>query len=305
MSTPHIEREELFDAEFLSRIRSMALRLRKRRHLQRRGVQSSPATGVTREFKDYRPYTAREDYRAIDWRLYARLDRLFVRLYEETQELHLHLVVDSSASMIAPHREKRRLALQFAVALAYLGLSAHQRVSLYAMRNRIEPILPPLRGQGNLDKIIEALRQLPFEGVSQLDHAFSQFSPARQRQGIFFVCSDFFGSNDADADAAIRRAVSWPGEVHCLHITHPQERAPDLEGELELRDAETGEVRRFWMTRDQLQLYRDHYQAFCHNLQQLCSSLRISFSPSDTAEPFEDALLELLSRQNALTRTHA
>ena len=73
--------EELFDAAFLDRLRMLAVRLRKRRQLMRRGNQSTPSTGYTREFKDYRHYTPKEDYRAIDWRLYARLDKLFVRIY--------------------------------------------------------------------------------------------------------------------------------------------------------------------------------------------------------------------------------
>ena len=95
------EREELFDSVFLDRLKMLTLRLRKRKELLRRGNQATPATGFTREFKDYRHYTAKEDYRAIDWRLYARLGKLFVRLYEETQELSLHIVLDTSHSMAA------------------------------------------------------------------------------------------------------------------------------------------------------------------------------------------------------------
>ena len=131
MSEP-LQREDLFDSQFLDRLRTLALRLRKRRSLMKRGAQSTPATGFTREFKDYRHYTARDDFRAIDWRLYARLEKLFVRLYEEVQELHVHIVVDTSGSMARPFAEKRRQALRFAVALAYLGLSGQHRVSLHA-----------------------------------------------------------------------------------------------------------------------------------------------------------------------------
>src|ERR1700742_263472 len=100
-----LNREELFDVKFLERMRALTLTLRKRRTLMRRGMQNTPATGFTREFKDYRHYTARDDFRAIDWLLYARLEKLFVRLYEEVQELHVHIVVDTSASMAYPHAE--------------------------------------------------------------------------------------------------------------------------------------------------------------------------------------------------------
>ena len=73
-----LTRDQLFDAAFLDRLRLLAIRLRKRRQLMRRGAQSTTASGFTREFKDYRHYAKGEDYRAIDWRLYARLDKLFV-----------------------------------------------------------------------------------------------------------------------------------------------------------------------------------------------------------------------------------
>src|SRR5438093_13739558 len=111
-------REDLFDAQYLDRLRTLSLRLRKRKMLMRRGQQSTPAAGLTREFKDYRRYTARDDFRAIDWRLYARLEKLFVRLYEETQELHVHVLADTSASMAQPFPQKRNQALRFAGALA-------------------------------------------------------------------------------------------------------------------------------------------------------------------------------------------
>ncbi|MEO0414467.1 MAG: DUF58 domain-containing protein, partial [Verrucomicrobiota bacterium] len=94
--------EELFDAEFLDRLRALFLSLRKRKQLRKKGIQNTPATGFTREFKDFRHYTPNDDYRAIDWRLYARLERLFIRLYEEIQEFHIHVVVDTSASMSQP-----------------------------------------------------------------------------------------------------------------------------------------------------------------------------------------------------------
>ena len=93
--------DEIFDADFLDRLRAMALRLRKRKQLRKKGMQQTPATGYTREFKDFRSYTQNDDFRSIDWRLYARLDRLFIRLYEEIQEFHVHVVVDTSASMRA------------------------------------------------------------------------------------------------------------------------------------------------------------------------------------------------------------
>ncbi|MBX7211334.1 MAG: DUF58 domain-containing protein [Verrucomicrobiaceae bacterium] len=299
MSDPLL-REELFDAAFLDRLRTLALRLRKRRQLMRRGAQSTPATGFTREFKDYRHYSRGEDYRAIDWRLYARLGKLFVRLYEETQELNLHVLVDTSASMARPSSAKRTQALRFAVALAYLALSAQQRVSLYSMSHTVKQELPPLRGQGNVEKIIQTVARLNFEGFTDFERCFQEFRPARQRFGVIFVISDFFGRDVGTAAEAVARAATWPGEVHFLQIVHPAERSPELEGEVELAEVETGEKRRFWLTKRDVQRYMETFDAFAENLSRTCASRHIDFFQCATDEPFEDRFLDLLVRGSAL-----
>ncbi len=301
MSDQPLDRAELFDPGFLDRLRMLALRLRKRRQLLRRGSQSTPATGFTREFKDYRHYTPREDYRAIDWRLYARLDKLFVRLYEETQELNLQILVDTSTSMAAPFPEKRRQALRFAVALAYLGLSNQQRVSLYSLSDTVRQDLPPLRGQGNIEKILQTVSRIEFDGITDLDRCFGDFHPSRQRYGVIFVISDFFGRDATSAQAAVARAAAWPGETHFLHILHPQDREPDLEGEVELSEVETGEARRFWLTKRDVQRYVESFDAFVENLSRECASHRIDFMQCLSNEPFEDRFLDLLTKSSALT----
>lgn len=300
MNESTVTREALFDAQYLDRLRTLALRLRKRRALLRRGQQSTPATGFTREFKDYRRYTARDDFRAIDWRLYARMGKLFVRLYEETQELHVHVIVDTSASMAQPFPEKRRLALRFAVALAYLGLAGHHRVSLYAMSDTIRRELPPLRGQGNIEKFVAAATRWEFGGFTDLARAFSDFRPARQRYGIIFVISDFFGREIGSAADAVNRAAGWPGETHFVQVIHPLELRPELEGEVELSDVETGERRRFWMTRREARQYTALFEAFRENLGHACAARRIDFFRCLSDESFEDRFLELLTRGSAL-----
>jgi uncharacterized protein (DUF58 family) len=297
---PDLTRDDLFDAAFLDRLRLLALRLRKRRQLMRRGSQSTTATGFTREFKDYRHYTPGEDYRGIDWRLYARLDKLFVRLYEETQELNLHILVDTSGSMVSPFSEKRKQALRFAVALAYLGLSGQQRVSLYSMNDGIKVELPPLRGQGNIEKIIQAVLRFSFGGLTDLEKCFEDFRPTRQRFGVIFVISDFYGRDVTTAVEAVNRAAGWPGESHFLQVFHPGERAPDIEGEVELAEVETGERRRFWITKKEVQRYTEAFDAFVDNLERACISRQIDFLQARTDEPFEERFLELLTRGVAL-----
>ena len=182
--TKSAESEELFDPQFLDRLRAMFLRLRKRKQLKKKGIQATPATGFTREFKDYRSYTPNDDYRSIDWRLYARLERLFIRLYEEVQEFHIHVVIDASESMARPFKEKRLNALKLAVALSYLGLVSQHRVSLYSMKEKVIDSMPPIKGQGNIQRVIDFLSKLEFGGETHLRQCFRDFKPSRQRYGV-------------------------------------------------------------------------------------------------------------------------
>lgn len=295
-----VETEELFDAQFLDRLRAMFLRLRKRKQLKKKGLQSTPATGFTREFKDYRQYTPDDDYRSIDWRLYARLGRLFIRLYEEVQEFHIHVVIDSSASMAHPFHEKRLSALRLAVALSYLGLISHHRVSVYAMKEQVIDALPPLKGQGNIQRVIEFLSKLEFGGTTHLRQCFREFKPSRQRYGIIFVLSDMFGQDITSAEKALLHASSWPGETHVIHILHPWERKPDMEGEIQLVDVETDEVRKLWFTKRDLKRYTETFEAYLESVERACLTRQIDYMQWDTDGSFEDLFLNLLSRGSAL-----
>ena len=296
------EKDEIFDPAFLDRLRVLFLRLRKRKQLKKRGMESTPATGFTREFKDFRHYTPNDDYRSIDWRLYARLERLFIRLFEEVQEFHVHVLVDTSGSMVSPHNEKRVTSLRLAVALAYMGLVGQHKVSLYEMGDHIEQTLPPLKGQGKIQEIIDALLKMDFSGVTQLEKCFDGFRPARQRYGIIFVVSDLFGADLDSAANAIRKTGHWPGETNIIHLVHPREFEPGLDGEVELIDTETREKRRMWLTKTEVRKYRESVDHFVEGIQQECITRQINYFPWSTDQLFEDRFLDLLSRGTSLAK---
>lgn len=300
MATSSRDNEEIFDADFLDRLRALFLRLRKRRQLRKKGIQSTQSTGFTREFKDYRHYTPDDDYRAIDWMLYARLERLYIRLYEEIQEFHIHVLIDTSASMQTPFPEKRLIALKLAVALSYLGLVGQHRVSLYQMGERVIEGLPPQKGQGNIQRIIDYARRLEFGGLTDLERCFTEFRPSRRRYGILFVLSDLYGRGVDETSEAVRLAATWPGETHFIHIFHPWEQHPDLDGEIELIDVETQEHRRLWFTRRDRRKYEERFELFLKEIEHSCKSRQIDYQRWRTDLPFEEPFLELLSRGSAL-----
>lgn len=292
--------EELFDAEFLGRLRALFFKLRKRRMLRKQGQQASPAVGHTREFKDHRSYAHGDDYRQIDWRLYARLEKLFIRIFEEIQEFHVHILFDRSASMAEPYPEKRVLALRLAVALAYLGLVSQHRVSILSLGETIRRETPPRKGQGHIHEILSQLAALPFAGQTDLGATLRTFRPARDRRGIVFVISDLLGRRIEDAEETIQALGSWSVETHVIHILHPEEGRPRLDGEVELSDIETGERRRMWLTKRDLERYQQRFEAYTEGLEHACLTRRINYMRWSTEHTFEELFLDLLARGSAL-----
>lgn len=292
---------ELFDARFLRRLRSLFFKLHRRRQLQRHGNQATPAAGFTREFKDHRSYTPGDDFRVIDWRLFARLGKPFIRIFEEVQEFHVHLLVDRSRSMVEPYPEKRRAALQLTVALAYLALLSQHRVSILSLADGLRRETRPLKGQGHVHVLLEQLAALEFDGATDLVGAMRQFRPSRDRRGLVFVISDLFGRAPETATEALLQATRWPAESHVIQVVHPREIHPDLEGEVRLVDVETGEARRCWLTRRELARYTEAFAAFQEDVRRFCMQRRIDYFPWTTDQPFEETLLELLGRGSALT----
>lgn len=292
---------ELFDADFLDRLRSMFFKLRKRRQLTRKGAQATPAAGFTREFKDHRHYTPGDDFRTIDWRLFARLERPFIRIFEEVQEYHVHILIDRSASMVEPYPEKRLLALRTAVALAYLSLLNQHRVSILSLGDGMKRELQQLKGQGHIHEILQQLSSMEFGGETDLVGSLKQFRPSRDRRGIVFVISDLFGENPEASTEALLQATRWPAECHIVHVMHPQEMRPDMTGEIRLVDVETSEVRRIWMTKRELERYATAFDKFLEDIRSFCMSRQIDYFPWTSDLPFDDSFLNLLSRGSALT----
>ena len=292
----------IFDAEFLGRLRTLFFKLRKRRQLQKKGAQQTPALGSTREFKDHRQYAAGDDYRGIDWRLYARLDRLFIRLFEQVQELHVHVLLDTSISMAQPHPAKRITALRLAAALSYLAMMNGHAASLFSLTDTARRELPPLKGQGHIHELLQHLARLPFDRTTQLETSMHSFRPSRDRKGVVFVLSDFYGESPEMSLEAVRHATRWPAETHLVHIIEPAERAPTATGELQLLDVETREVRRMWLTSQDLARYRQTYDAWLESLATSCGRHAVNYVTWDTSTAFEAGFLTLLSRGSALTK---
>lgn len=294
------DNNDIFDPDFLNRLRKIFFKLKKRRKLQKKGTHATPAAGFTREFKDRRQYTPGDDFRSIDWKLYARLERVFIRIFEEVQEFHIHILLDRSASMAEPFPEKRITCLRLAVALTYLGLVNDHRVSLFSIADDVRRELQPLKGQGHIHAVLKRMESLAFGGATDLAGNMKQFRPSRTRRGIIFLLSDLYGSEIGTAPEAITRSAAWPAETHVIHIVHPGEQKPDLSGEVKLECVETGEVRKMRLTKREQAQYIQSFNGYLDTLRNTCVQRKVDYVSWFTDQSFEEMFMDLLSRGSAL-----
>jgi uncharacterized protein (DUF58 family) len=266
-----------------------------------RGERRSKRHGGTVEFADYRGYAPGDDTRQIDWYAYARFEELYLKLYMEEQDLTVHLLLDQSASMGAGDPPKLAYARRVAVALAYVGLAGGDRVTLRPIRGgeRGSPF-GPLQGRRGLVRLLRYLGRDPAaSGRTSLDAATQAFLAARPAVGLVIVLSDLL--DPAGWRRPLQRLRAAGHEVHVIHLVAPDEVEPQVGEDVELEDAETGEVVSVALTRRAVSRYRAAFADWVAQVEADCRRDEVGHVLARTDAPFEELVLETL-RRGALVR---
>src|SRR5947209_1012719 len=159
-TAPPTKQGPLLSPEFLARLEQLELVSRKILLGKLKGERRSKRKGQSVEFADYRNYVVGDDLRHLDWNLFARLDRLFIRLFMEEEDLHLYLLIDNSLSMDFGTPTKLQYARQVAAALAFVGLVNMDRVRVEVFNNRPAAALAPVRGRRSFGRVIDFLQTI-------------------------------------------------------------------------------------------------------------------------------------------------
>jgi uncharacterized protein (DUF58 family) len=229
----------VFDEAFLRQLERLLLLMRAPVRGGLKGGRRSVKRGQSVEFADYRDYAPGDDLRQLDWNVYARLEKLFVKLFVEEEDVTISLVVDASASMTFGAPSKLLFAKRAAAALGYIGLASEDRVRVTALSGRIARRRTSLRGSGRVFRLLADLSAIdaadgPTDLLAAARHAAAQL----HGRGVVILLSDLL---DPAADRVIRELAATGSELIILHVLSPDELDPSLEGDLRLLDAETGE----------------------------------------------------------------
>jgi uncharacterized protein (DUF58 family) len=284
-----------FDDRFLRKLESLALTIRRTTAGRSHGMRRSRRVGAGLEFADHRDYVPGDDLRYLDWNLYGRLERRALRLYEEDEDLSIDVLVDASASMAMGRPAKLDLALQIGAALAYVGLSNLDRVAVTALGAEAAGP-PPGRGKARILPILrhlDAVRPPQKTSRPSLEAAVREFLSRRRgrRRGLAALVSDFY--DPAGARAALELVRRNRLEAIAVQISAPDELAPQLRGDLQLCDAETGELRDLTISPRARADYAQRHAALLRELRGYCRERAIPCFTVTSEQPFDAVVLRM------------
>jgi uncharacterized protein (DUF58 family) len=232
------------------------------------GLRPSMRRRPSFDFHEHRLYTPGDDVRFVDWKASARQEHIFVRQGEHPKEATVNLLLDGSASMKWGTPPKSIIALQLTIALGFAALAHHDRLVVQPMTRRWQPAFGPVTGKGQVPALINYLRPLRFEGDIDLTVAVQALT-RRAKGGLVFILSDLLGVADPAAALALLPRPSW--DVIVLHLLHPEELHPDLEGDFQMIDIETGEAANYDINKEALDLYQKRLTAWRISIEDACS----------------------------------
>ncbi len=283
----------LTSPEFIRRLESLFLLARKVLGGSLQADRKSTRTGSGITFSDYSEYNLGDDYRSIDWQVYARFEQLVVKLFEMDEDATVYLLLDGSHSMQLP--AKFLLARQLAAALGYIGLHSLDQVVLHAMSDRLHPLMEKTRGRARALPFLSALdTATTFDGTTDFTACAREFQARHRRKGIVVVISDFFFPGGCEEGL---KYLQWhKHDVFCLQVQDPSERTCEWKGDVDLTCTETGQHQKVTITAREAAAYAAAVTEWNEELKSMCSRRGIGLVSVTTETTFDEVIQGVLRR---------
>ncbi len=292
------ETKPLLDPELIARLERLEIVSKKIFVGKTKGERRSKRKGQSVEFADFRPYSIGDDLRFLDWNLFARLDRLFLRLFYEEEDLHVHILLDHSLSMNYGNPSKLHYAKQVAAALGFIGLINMDRVTLSCFHETLTQSSGALRGRRSFFKLLQFLEGVQPSGESNLTQALKTFSMKTKSQGVTLVISDFM--DKGGYEEGLRYLLARNMDIYVIQVLSKEEIEPNLVGDLRLTDMEDGDETEITISAPLLKRYKETLNQFRGKLSEFCSRRGISYLFTNNQVSFEKLVLSYLMRRGLL-----
>ncbi len=277
----------------LDRLARLRLNASRRFTNRARGEHLAAKGGTSTEFCDYRDYSPGDDVRFVDWNIFARIERPYLKQFHHEEELHVAIVVDASNSML--FEGKLALACQLAAALGVVGLRGLEKVSVTLVGGAGAQLLRPSSGRMNQRKIFAFLEGVEAGGETAFDRGIELFLRQHRGRGVAILLSDFLSAEDFLRPFNLLHGAGL--EVMALQILSPGELAPELAGDLRFVDSETQATLDITSAGDLLALYHEYREGHAERLAALCRQRAGRFVSVSTADAFETIMFDTLRRR--------
>jgi uncharacterized protein (DUF58 family) len=295
MATATFDTNELVDPTFFSQIENLELRARAVVEGFLHGLHRSPFVGFSVEFNSHREYVQGDDLRHVNWKLYARHRRLYVKEFDAETNMNLYIMLDISGSMECANtgRSKLHYGAALAAALAHLALMQHDAVGITLFADRVVSHLRPSSKPHQLQEVLQAIATTSARPASDAARAFHQAAELVQHRGMVLLISDLFDDLPAIMNG-IEHIQFKNHEVLLFHILDPWERYLPLEGNVRFHDLETGEeiTTQAESIREQ---YLKHVSNWREELAQECLNRSVDRVELTTDDPLDQALFDYLA----------
>jgi len=288
----------LLDREFLEKLERLTI------HWQRSfaglvgGHNASRFAGAGQEFLDHRNFHHGDDLRAVNWRAYLRLEKLFLKMFQVEPRVPIRMLVDLSDSMLACGGQKFEYARRLAAALCYVGLVRHDSMEIHGFSNRLTQRIFATGGRHRFTGVMDAIAQWEACGATDSMAMVREFIGAYSQRGLVLVISDFLDDNGCEK--ALQCLTDFGHELMLLQVFTAEDRTPPWTGELELRDAETGAALNLDFDEGARQRYTRAFDEYSSVVESLALRSGGRYAQVDTARPLEGVIFGDLVRMRGI-----
>lgn len=280
----------LFDSDFLRQLEYLSLVSRRTFRGKLLAQRRTKQLGAGIEFADHREYSPGDDLRYLDWNVYARSGDVLLKRFQEEEDLHVYVLLDVSRSMSA---EKFDYARRLAAALSYIALADMDRVSIFAYADDVKATFPITRGKDRILTLLRFLEDLETTGEgTRLKQVASSLVQRTQRTGLAVIISDFYDQHGFRDGVDLLRYRRF--EPHLIQLHTAEEARPTWLGDIELRDIETGELRKLTINERKLRQYQQVFTKFLEAMEAYCRGYSLSFTRTTTDVPFDELVLRMM-----------
>jgi uncharacterized protein (DUF58 family) len=284
----------LFDDDFQRRLETLALVSRRVFAGRLQAERRSKKKGSGVEFADHRDYAPGDDFRFVDWNVYQRFGKLLVRMYEEEEDLSIYLILDCSSSMGFGDGSKFDQARRLCAALAYVGLSNLDRVTVVGVGAEVLERLPTTRGKKRIFSVLRFLAALRSQGDTDLGSAMRTFVAQHKRRGLAILIGDFYDPAGFAAGINVLRYNKF--EARVLQLVDAREAKPAVRGDIRVRDCETGQDLEITVDDAFLDRFQQLHSGYNHELERFCVRQQIPYFAADVGVPFDESMLRVFRK---------